>query len=141
MGGAESLRTGLNHLDQFAWIGAFSSGGMDLQDFGTEFPGLDAAANKKLKLLWIACGTDDGLVKVNRDFKGWLKGKGVEYTDIETPGAHTWMVWRRNVANFAPIIGTAFMITSRVRQGTTLCMAGWKYASTRSIVPLPSKSP
>src|SRR5947199_178998 len=24
MGGAESLRTGLNHLDQFAWIGAFS---------------------------------------------------------------------------------------------------------------------
>jgi enterochelin esterase-like enzyme len=104
MGGAESLRTGLNHLDQFAWIGAFSSGGMDLQDFGTEFPGLDAAANKKLKLLWIACGTDDGLIKVNRDFKGWLKGKGVEYTDIETPGAHTWMVWRRNLAALAPLL-------------------------------------
>src|SRR5947209_8365438 len=38
MGGAESLLTGLNHLDQFSWIGAFSSGGIDLHDFSTEFP-------------------------------------------------------------------------------------------------------
>ena len=29
MGGAESLLTGLNHLDTFAWIGAFSAGGLD----------------------------------------------------------------------------------------------------------------
>jgi len=32
MGGAESLLTGLNSLNQFAWIGAFSSGGL-LPDF------------------------------------------------------------------------------------------------------------
>jgi len=104
MGGAESLRTGLNHLDQFAWIGAFSSGGMDLQDFNAEFPGVDGTANKKLKLLWIACGTDDGLSKINRDFKGWLKDKRVQFTDIETPGAHTWMVWRRNLTALAPLL-------------------------------------
>ena len=104
MGGAESLRSGLNHLDQFAWIGAFSSGGMDLQDFNAEFPGVDGTANKKLKLLWIACGTDDGLIKINRDFKGWLKDKGVQFTDIETPGAHTWMVWRRNLTALAPLL-------------------------------------
>jgi enterochelin esterase-like enzyme len=24
--------------------------------------------------------------------------------DIETPGAHTWMVWRRNLSNFAPLL-------------------------------------
>jgi enterochelin esterase family protein len=104
MGGAESLLTGLNHLDQFAWVGAFSSGGIDLQDFGTEFPGLDAGANKRLKVLWIACGTEDGLIKVNRQFKSWLKDKGVNYTDIETPGVHDWMVWRRNLATFAPLL-------------------------------------
>ena len=104
MGGAESLRTGLNHLDQFAWVGAFSSGGIDLQDFGAEFPGLDGDANKKLKLLWIACGTDDGLIKVNRDLKSWLKTKGVQFTDIETPGAHTWMVWRRNLTALVPLL-------------------------------------
>ena len=28
MGGAESLLTGLNNLDRFAWVGAFSSGGL-----------------------------------------------------------------------------------------------------------------
>jgi enterochelin esterase-like enzyme len=104
MGGAESLLTGLNHLDNFAWVGGFSSGGIDLADFGSEFPGLGAGANQKLKLLWIACGTEDGLNKVNRQFKSWLKGKGVTYTDIETPGMHTWMVWRRNLAAFAPLL-------------------------------------
>jgi enterochelin esterase-like enzyme len=104
MGGAESLRTGLNHLDRFSWIGALSSGGLDLQDLGTQFPGVDATANKKLKLLWIACGVDDRLINPNRKFKSWLKDKGVQFTDIETPGAHTWMVWRRNLAALAPLL-------------------------------------
>jgi enterochelin esterase-like enzyme len=104
MGGSESLLTGLNHLDKFAWVGAFSSGGLDNHDFSEEFSGLDANANKQLKLLWIACGTEDGLIKLNRDFKSWLKGKNIQFTDIETPGAHTWMVWRRNLATLAPLL-------------------------------------
>lgn len=104
MGGAESLLTGLNHLDQFAWVGAFSSGGIDLQEFAAEFPGVNAGANQKLKLLWIACGRDDELININREFKSWLKDKGVQFTDIETPGMHTWMVWRRNLAALAPLL-------------------------------------
>jgi enterochelin esterase-like enzyme len=104
MGGAESLLTGLNHLDQFAWVGAFSSGGIDLQSFSAEFPGVDPGVNQKLKLLWIACGTDDDLIKINRAFRSWLKDKDVQFTDIETPGMHTWMVWRRNLAAFAPLL-------------------------------------
>ena len=104
MGGAESLFTGLNHQDKFAWVGAFSSGGIDNRDFATEFPGVDANTNKKLKLLWIACGTEDRLIDVNRKFKSWLKEKGVEYTSIETPGMHTWLVWRRNLTNLAPLL-------------------------------------
>lgn len=104
MGGAESLLTGLNHLDQFAWVGAFSSGNMHLESFDAGFPGFDAGANRRLKLLWIACGTDDDLITVNREFKSWLKGKGVQFTDVETPGMHTWMVWRRNLAALAPLL-------------------------------------
>ena len=104
MGGSESLLTGLNHLDQFAWVGAFSSGGLDNHAYSDEFPGLDASANRKLKLLWIACGTEDGLIKMNREFKSWLKSQGVQYTDIETPGMHTWMVWRRNLTTLAPLL-------------------------------------
>jgi enterochelin esterase family protein len=103
MGGAESLLTGLNHLDQFAWIGAFSSGGLPEQ-FETKFPNLDDKANKQLHLLWIACGVDDGLIKINRQFRDWLKSKNINHTDIETPGAHTWMVWRRNLTDLAPLL-------------------------------------
>jgi enterochelin esterase family protein len=103
MGGSESLLTGLNTLDRFAWIGAFSSGGLP-EDFQAEFPALDSNANAQLRLLWIACGTDDHLIDVNRKFRDWLKSKGIQHTDIETPGAHTWMVWRRNLASFAPLL-------------------------------------
>jgi hypothetical protein len=38
MGGAESLYVGLNALSRFAWVGAFSSGGLG-EDFNTTFPG------------------------------------------------------------------------------------------------------
>ena len=103
MGGSESLLTGLNNLDKFAWVGAFSSGGIP-DDFEKDFPGLDAKANQQLHLLWIACGTDDRLITVNRNFREWLKTKGVQHTDIETPGMHTWMVWRRNLAEFSELL-------------------------------------
>jgi enterochelin esterase family protein len=103
MGGSESLLTGLNNLDKFAWIGAFSSGGIP-EDFQATFPSLDTKANQQLRLLWIACGTDDSLIDANRSFREWLKTKGVRHTDIETPGAHTWMVWRRNLAEFVGLL-------------------------------------
>ena len=103
MGGSESLLTGLNNLDKFAWIGAFSSGGIP-DEFEKDFPGLDAKANQKIRLLWIACGTEDHLITVNRNLREWLKSKGVQHTDIETPGMHTWMVWRRNLAEFSGLL-------------------------------------
>jgi enterochelin esterase-like enzyme len=103
MGGSESLLTALNNLDKFAWIGAFSSGGIP-DEFERDFPGLDAKANAQIRLLWIACGTEDQLITVNRKLREWLKAKGVDHTDIETPGMHTWMVWRRNLAEFAPLL-------------------------------------
>ena len=103
MGGAESLLTGLNTLNQFAWVGAFSFGGLNTE-FDKEFPGLDSKANQQLRLLWIACGTDDRLIEINRNLRTWLATKGIKHVDIETPGAHTWMVWRRNLTEFAPLL-------------------------------------
>jgi enterochelin esterase family protein len=103
MGGAESLYVGLNHLDHFAWVGSFSAGGL-ADDYNAEFPSLDSKVNDQLHLLWIACGTEDHLIEPNRKFRDWLTSKGVKHTDIETPGMHTWMVWRRNLANFVPLL-------------------------------------
>ncbi len=103
MGGSESLLTGLNNVDKFAWIGAFSSGGLP-EEFDKDFPRLNAKANDELKLLWIACGVDDRLIEFNRKVREWLETKGIHKVDIETPGAHTWMVWRRNLSAFTPLL-------------------------------------
>ncbi len=103
MGGAESLFTGLNRLDKFSWVSAFSSGGLG-DDFAASFPQLSEAANQQLHLLWIACGTDDNLITFNRKLVDFLKSKKIRVTQIETPGMHTWMVWRRNLIAVAPLL-------------------------------------
>jgi enterochelin esterase family protein len=103
MGGSESLRTGLNNLDKFGWVGSFSFGGIS-EEFEKEFPGLDSKANDQLHLLWIACGTDDRLIDINRKLRAWLAGKNIKHVDIETPGYHTWMVWRRNLTEFSSLL-------------------------------------
>lgn len=102
MGGGESLDVGLNARDRFAWVGAFSSAVPDDPD--AEFPGLDANTKPPLRLLWIACGSEDFLTEANRKFWDWLQVKRVPFTRIETPGGHTWPVWRRNLATFAPLL-------------------------------------
>jgi len=103
MGGSESLFVGLTSADQFAWIGAFSSGGLN-ENFDQQFSEMKAKDVSRLELLWIACGTDDHLMGLNRGVREWLTSKGVKHTDVDTPGAHTWMVWRRNLATFAPLL-------------------------------------
>ena len=103
MGGAESLFTGLNRLDLFSYVGSFSAGGLG-SDLAAAFPQMSAAVNSQLHLLWIACGTEDALITSNRQTVSYLKGKSVQLTQIETPGMHTWMVWRRNLVDFAPLL-------------------------------------
>jgi len=103
MGGSESLLTGLNNLDKFGWIGAFSSGGIT-EEFDKEFSAVDAKSTQNLHLLWIACGTDDRLIDINRKVRAWLASKNVKHVDIETPGYHTWLVWRRNLTEFTSLL-------------------------------------
>jgi enterochelin esterase family protein len=93
MGGMHSLYIGLNHPDQFGWIGSFS-GAINWygDDFAGYFPSLDAKTTSKFRLIWIACGAEDGLIVQNRKFQTWLKDKGIQFTYKETPGGHTWMV-------------------------------------------------
>jgi enterochelin esterase-like enzyme len=103
MGGGHSLTTGLGHLDRFGWIGAFSSappasGAVEkaLED--------SAATNQALRLLWIACGQEDFLLKRNEEFIARLKDKGVKHEWLLTEGDHSWPVWRRYLADFAPLL-------------------------------------
>ena len=103
MGGSESLRVGLNALDHFAYVGAFSSGGLGT-NFTDVFPGLDAKANAHLRLLWMGCGEQDGLLAGNQAFSQWLNSHGVRHTWVQTPGEHSFRVWRRYLATLAPLL-------------------------------------
>ena len=106
MGGLESLSIGLTHHELFSYVVGMSSavhGG----NFDQHFPALaagNAGSGTNLRLLWVACGTDDALIKPNRDFVAWAKSKGMPITAVETPGQHTWLVWRQNLLKVAPLL-------------------------------------
>jgi len=108
MGGSETLLVGLNHTDDFAWIGSFSAGGLGSDHFEPRFPAITpqsgAQIQSKLKLFWVACGVEDGLYQPNQKFIAWLNKNGMQPTAIHTPGMHAWMVWRDNLSNFAQVL-------------------------------------
>ena len=105
MGGAQSLYIVLNHPNRFGWVGSFSGAFVMFgDDYAGLFPSLSADASSKFRLVWLACGTEDFLIGPHRKFEGWLKEKGVELRSKETPGAHTWMVWRRYLTELAPLL-------------------------------------
>jgi enterochelin esterase family protein len=79
-------------------------GGPPLDDatFSKNFPTLDAKVNSRIRMLWIVCGTADGLVGANRQFKAWLNTKGVNFTEQEVPDVgHVWPLWRQNLTDMA----------------------------------------
>ena len=101
MGGLESLSIGLNNTDRFAYVGGFSSAAASVDQ--TKLAGL-SPQTAKLRVLWIACGTEDHLIEPNRQLIAFLKGRGMPVTAIETPGMHDWMVWRDNLVHFTPLL-------------------------------------
>ena len=101
MGGGQSLTIGLNHLDRFAWVAGFSSA-VPAREAIAGFLNDPAAANAKLKLLWIGVGKDDFLLQRNQEFIGTLKEKDIRYEWHLTDGNHSWPVWRLYLADLAP---------------------------------------
>jgi enterochelin esterase family protein len=103
MGGEESLILGLTHPELFAWVGSMSAGLPRNPDFDALFPDVNAST-AHLSLLWIACGTDDGLITPNRAMVAWATKKGYPVTPGETPGGHIFPVWRDNLLALAPLL-------------------------------------
>ena len=72
MGGGQTLNIGLAHPETFAFVGGFSSAP------NTKSPAQlvsDPAAIKQLKLLWLACGNKDGLIRISQGVHMLLKEK------------------------------------------------------------------
>lgn len=105
MGGLEALTVGLNHTDKFAYVGGFSAAVHLLKPEQVSLLGApDAAKRADLRLLWVACGTEDSLIAANRVLVAELKDAKLPVTAVETPGAHVSYVWRDNLLHFAPLL-------------------------------------
>ena len=105
-GGAESLVIGLKHPDRFAWVAGFSAA-IDPSEFDHHFAGLKSdptSVNRLLELLWVGCGTDDHVYEGNEAFNQWLTMLQVKHTYRKTSGHHTFMVWRRYLAELASLL-------------------------------------
>ena len=100
LGASESLDIASHHPKLFAWVGSFSAG--DVLRLDPPLPMNPEQTN--FRLLWIACGTEDGSFAANQRLIAMLKEKGVPVTDVQTPGAHTWMVWHDNLIHFAQLL-------------------------------------
>lgn len=105
MGGGQSIAIAMSHPQLFDWAGAFSAAAPQ-GDLQSEHPGLqlNAEANAKRRLFWIACGKDDFLVERNRNFSDQLKQLGIGHQYVETAGSHNWGVWRDYLPQFLKLI-------------------------------------
>jgi enterochelin esterase family protein len=130
MGGGQATLIGLNNPDVFAWVASFSgaiiawpgammpaqapaqAGGsgppiprfnLNPDALSKNAPGLNASINDKLRLLYISCGLDDGLITSNKQFEEWLSQHNIRFSHEEVPGyAHVWSFWRRSLVDVAP---------------------------------------
>lgn len=106
MGGLEALSIGLRHPEIFTYVAGMSAA-VHGEHFDQHFPayaGNNGNEFAKFKLLWVGCGTEDGLIKANRDFVAWAKSRNLPVVAVETPGQHTWLVWRQNLLTVAPLL-------------------------------------
>jgi enterochelin esterase-like enzyme len=117
MGGAQTLNIAISNLEKFGYIGVYSSGVFGIaggRGGSTNAPSgpsweeqhKDALDNqqlkKGLKLFWFGTGKDDFLVETSRKTVEMLKKHQFDVAYDETAGAHTWIVWREYLRDFAP---------------------------------------
>lgn len=114
MGGAQTLNIAIQKLNEFGYIGVYSSGIFGITGGG---PGgnqgpsfeeqhkeaLDNADLKKgIKLFWFATGKDDFLIETSKATVEMFKKHGFKVLYIESDGGHTWINWRKYLIEFAP---------------------------------------
>jgi enterochelin esterase family protein len=92
-GGGQSLFTGFNHLDEFAYIGSYSAY-LTQEVLDKYFPAFSkdpAATNQRVKLLWLGVGKSDFLYPQAKAFMDLLQSRGLARQTLITDGGHTWM--------------------------------------------------
>ncbi|WP_333574575.1 alpha/beta hydrolase [Sphingobacterium sp.] len=102
MGGGQALNFGLGHIDTFAWVGGFSSA--PNTKMPQELLPVPKEAKDKLKLLWISCGNQDGLLNISKRTHEYLSEHGVPHIYYLESGGHDFNVWRNDLYNVSQLL-------------------------------------
>lgn len=115
MGGIHTLNVGIPHLELFAYLGVFSSGwwatsspfgnGNATEKYYSMLKDKKDEYNEKLKLFWLSMGGKEDIAYNNcQTMIKRFNEIGIRYSYFETPGGHTWPVWRESLYQFAPLL-------------------------------------
>jgi enterochelin esterase-like enzyme len=107
MGGAHTLQYGLTQPQTFRYIGVFSMGlGLGAADEVQRYETANAAAlarsARDMKLVYYAVGREDFLFNSIAPTRAMLDRHGIKHLYNETGGGHTWINWRRYLADLLP---------------------------------------
>jgi enterochelin esterase-like enzyme len=102
MGGGQSLNFGLGNLNTFSWVGAFSAAPNTKKP--EELVPDPEAVKSKLKLLWISCGSGDGLIAFSKRTHDYLTEKNVPHIYYIEPGVHNFKVWKNGLYMFSQML-------------------------------------
>jgi enterochelin esterase-like enzyme len=114
MGGGHTINIAIPNLQEYAYVGVFSSGIFSLTRRDSQASSdptweeqnkkylEDAELKKGLKLLWFATGKEDFLIGTSRATVELFRKHNFDVVYKETPGAHTWINWRNYLNEFAP---------------------------------------
>jgi S-formylglutathione hydrolase FrmB len=121
MGGYGALKIALRYPNDYGFAGSLSGALNAPQDLGDRQPAfrdqllkvfgppesavragnnifsLLQEAPKDLPYLYLACGTADDFLAINRELVAQLSSRGAAYEYHETPGGHAWDYWDRSV--------------------------------------------
>ena len=104
LGGGQAVRIGMNHLNLFSYLGAFSPA-FFIDDPSKDYDGAFAdpsKVNNELHLLWLGVGTDDFLLAPVTQSHETLERAEIKHVWVKSSGAHVWTVWRKYLTDFAP---------------------------------------
>jgi enterochelin esterase-like enzyme len=105
MGGGQTLRGGLAHLDLFSYLGCFSSLLRDPFPDNIEKTLANAdATNSKHKLFYLSTGDKDKNFDNIKSFHELLDNRNIKHKWSIKSGTHEWKVWRESLYELAPLL-------------------------------------
>ncbi len=108
MGGLQALNIALFSPEKFSYVLPLSTGYFPEQLKTMEEKYSTALKNpgiNKLKLFWIGMGGEKDIAYANgKNVNALLDKYGIHYTTYDYPAAHTFITWRHDLYQFAPLL-------------------------------------